>query len=277
MSFFLTERGTQYFSERFRGERAPASSVLSPLGLLRQSDQVHQPRTVPSLLPLRRGRGATREDGWLRRDPAWRPGEGVTRFSRPASFRGAGNSLPRFLRTRSRTGKAWCIKRATKHPAFPWRRRNLGHLRPASAGAEARRTLQTTAGAHAMRASAAEPPMCRGNAHNKTRHSDLAGRSHGTRVRSHTFDRPTPNPSFGQGGPSPIPKDRTTPVCSPSPNPPGRTRVPVPSQRTGQGTSSCPIPTQPDPDRSLTYTQRGKERERERELHRANERGCERG
>ena len=52
-------------------------------------------------------------------------------------------------------------------------------------------------------------------------------------------------------GSSPIPKDRTAPVCSPSPNPPGRTRVPVPSQRTGQGSSSCPIPTQPDPDRSL--------------------------
>ena len=131
-----------------------------------------------------------------------------------------GNSLPRFLRTRSRTGKAWCIKRATKHPAFPWRRRNLGHLRPASTGAEARRTLQTTAGAHAMRASAAEPPMCRGNAHNKTRHSDLAGRSHGTRVRSHTFDRPTPNPSFGQGGP-------------------------VPSQRTGQHPCAVPVPTHP--------------------------------
>ena len=31
LSFFLTERGTQYFSEIFRGERAPASSVLSSL------------------------------------------------------------------------------------------------------------------------------------------------------------------------------------------------------------------------------------------------------
>ena len=197
------------------------------LGLLRQSGQVRHVRC--HLLPLRRGRGATREDGWLRLDPAWRPGEGVTRFSRPASSRGAGNSLPRFLRTRSRTGKAWCIKRATKHPSFPRRRRNLGHLRPASAGAEARRTLQTTAGAHAMRASAAEPPMCRGNAHNKTRHSDLAGRSHGTRVRSHTFDRPTPNPSFGQGGP-------------------------VPSQRTGQHPCAVPVPTHPAGPESQSHS-----------------------
>ena len=37
------------------------------------------------------------------------------------------------------------------------------------------------------------PRMCRGNAY-KTRHSDLVGRSHGTRVRSHTFDRPTTQP-----------------------------------------------------------------------------------
>ena len=126
LSFFLTERGTQYFSERFRGERAPASSPscrLSPLGLLRQSDQVHQPRTVPSSAASSRKRRDTRGRLASTRPclATWRGRHPILKtclISRGREFTAAISSY----KVSDRKGMVH-HKSYERFCAFPWRRR----------------------------------------------------------------------------------------------------------------------------------------------------------